>query len=288
MIEGAALRITEPCAERWEDMPAAGQGRFCDRCQHQVLDLSRVTAAQALAHVLLFGGAATCARMRVDAQGGGVFRVEPSRPATRLPLWVAASLSAACSSSPPVTGVAPAGSHEHESCAPTARIETLAEPVAVSPASSAVGPDRDQDGVSDAEDSCPEVPGVPAAMGCPEVRRVVIVSMGALTILKQPTFKVGAAKLEPVHREILDEVARLLLATPSIKQVVVLGHTDVSERSSLSLARASAVVDYLVKQGVDPNVLEARGAGSAKPIVVPDSPDARERNRRVEFQIVER
>lgn len=57
-------------------------------------------------------------------------------------------------------------------------------------------------------------------------------------------------------------------------------------RRSTALA-LSAVVEYLVKRGANRAVLEARGAGSQKPLADNATPEGRARNRRVDFSIQE-
>jgi len=55
----------------------------------------------------------------------------------------------------------------------------------------------------------------------------------------------------------------------------------------LSEERAVAVKNALEKRGVDGGRLEARGFGETRPIRPNKSPGGRQRNRRVEFVIVE-
>ena len=55
----------------------------------------------------------------------------------------------------------------------------------------------------------------------------------------------------------------------------------------LSKARAEAVKEYLVKRGVNPNKLRAKGYGSTKPIADNETVEGRKLNRRVEFIILE-
>ena len=74
--------------------------------------------------------------------------------------------------------------------------------------------------------------------------------------------------------------------------ITVAGHTDDqgSDASNVALSqgRANAVLEYLVKKGVDRARLTAKGYGEAKPIV-PNTDDAsRATNRRVEFVILAR
>ena len=67
----------------------------------------------------------------------------------------------------------------------------------------------------------------------------------------------------------------------------VAGHTDSSANDAINVplaeARAQAVVDYLVAEGVDADRLTARGYGSSRPLVDNATPEGRAQNRRVEI-----
>lgn len=80
---------------------------------------------------------------------------------------------------------------------------------------------------------------------------------------------------------ILDELAVLLEASPQYVKVEVQVHTD--DRGSpraRSRARAQAVVDHLVQQGVARDRLVARGLGDASPLAVNLTPEGRRQNNR--------
>ena len=72
-------------------------------------------------------------------------------------------------------------------------------------------------------------------------------------------------------------------------QLQVEGHTDVQGDAAanlrLSQRRAQAVVDALVRQGVSAKRLQAQGHGEAKLLDPGDTPEAHERNRRIEFHL---
>jgi len=154
--------------------------------------------------------------------------------------------------------------------------------------------DFDQDGVPDASDACPREPGQPSPEpdknGCPQfIRRVE--GSTEIQILKKVEFATNSATILPRSYPILDEVVRLLKANPDIKRVAVQGHTD--SRGSrelnarLSQARADSVMRYLTEHGIAASRLEAKGYGPDKPIDTNDTDEGRQRNRRVEFHILE-
>ena len=70
---------------------------------------------------------------------------------------------------------------------------------------------------------------------------------------------------------------------------VVEGHTDstgsAKTNERLSAARANAVKDYLVKNGVDASRLDAKGYGPSQPIDTNDTRAGRANNRRVEIKV---
>jgi len=70
------------------------------------------------------------------------------------------------------------------------------------------------------------------------------------------------------------------------------GHTDDEGADdynlTLSQGRAEAVVQYLIKVGIEPARLSAKGFGETKPIDKAKTKAAKARNRRVEFTIVKK
>ena len=72
--------------------------------------------------------------------------------------------------------------------------------------------------------------------------------------------------------------------------LTVKGHTDamgdVAANKALSQKRAQAVVDYLVKQGVDPAQLQAVGYGSEQPVADNATAEGQFKNRRIEFEVL--
>ena len=113
-------------------------------------------------------------------------------------------------------------------------------------------------------------------------------------MLDQVLFDSGKAQLRRSAYPILDKVAKVLQEVPD-QPVGVEGHTDNvpikhsgwANNEALSLARANAVVDYLVdKQGIDPGRLTAIGYGEERPIASNDTAVDRQKNRRVEIIIL--
>lgn len=57
------LHIPQPCSENWNDMKIVQDGRFCDACQHNVMDFTHMSKAEVLHYLLLNPGKKTCGRL---------------------------------------------------------------------------------------------------------------------------------------------------------------------------------------------------------------------------------
>ncbi len=154
--------------------------------------------------------------------------------------------------------------------------------------------DTDGDGVPDTRDLCPNEPiragQDPATSdGCPKLAEI---AANRIVITERIYFEEGRATLLPDSTPVLEAVAALLTEHPEITDLLVEGHTnDVGDDAfnyDLSDKRAAAVVDWLVKAGVDRNRLASKGYGETRPLVPNDSDEHRAQNRRVEFTIVSR
>lgn len=151
-------------------------------------------------------------------------------------------------------------------------------------------PERDTDGdsVLDHRDNCPREPGAPDNQGCAaKQRQLVLIRQDRLELRERIAFDAGTATVQPRSFPLLDNVAQVLRAHPELSPVLVESHTDnrgdAEANRALSLARANAVRDYLVGQGVPPARLEARGHGPDRPIASNETSQGREANRRVEL-----
>jgi outer membrane protein OmpA-like peptidoglycan-associated protein len=109
---------------------------------------------------------------------------------------------------------------------------------------------------------------------------------GLAVSLSDLLFPSGKAALLPATRLKLAKVAGVLLTYPRVR-VSVEGHADATGRPALnqrlSLRRAQAVRDFLVRQGVPSGACSAAGFGSARPLASNADPAGRQQNRRVEL-----
>jgi outer membrane protein OmpA-like peptidoglycan-associated protein len=150
--------------------------------------------------------------------------------------------------------------------------------------------DNDKDTVLDALDRCPNEAGLPSEGGCPKPYEHIRVTEEKIELGQAIFFQSGKSAIMPRSFALLDEVAAVLSARPSM-QVRVEGHTDGRGSRSLNLrlsqARAEAVQGYLVGKGIGSDRMEAKGYGPEQPIDDNKTATGRERNRRVEFMITQ-
>lgn len=119
----------------------------------------------------------------------------------------------------------------------------------------------------------------------------IVVEQREIRILEKVQFESAKAVLRPASYSLLNEVAAVILGNPGIGRVEVGGHTDNKGTEELNLAlsqeRADAVVEYLAAQGVPREQLLAQGYGETRPIDTNKTESGRERNRRVEFRLLD-
>jgi len=120
---------------------------------------------------------------------------------------------------------------------------------------------------------------------------LIVVEKDRITLKKKIQFAKNSAKIVGNSKIILDMVIDAINSNPKIKKVTIEGHTDDTgirdKNIKLSQERANAVKDYLVKNGIRPEILNAIGYGPDKPTSSNKSAKGREQNRRVEFVIEE-
>ncbi len=102
-------------------------------------------------------------------------------------------------------------------------------------------------------------------------------------------FPTGKYNLNPQAQADLTKFAANLINNPDT-DVTIIGYTDntgsYSVNEKLSNQRANSVRDYLIKCGVDPSRLTAKGIPMADYIASNDTPEGRALNRRVEIYIM--
>jgi outer membrane protein OmpA-like peptidoglycan-associated protein len=163
------------------------------------------------------------------------------------------------------------------------------------PADGCPNSDRDGDGVLDADDRCPDQAethnGFQDEDGCPDEAPRVALTEKALTIRDKLFFETGKSEIGAVSLGTIDEIAKVLAATPAVELIEIQGHADnmgAPDRNlQITQARASAVRRALIERGVAPTRITAVGYGEYCPVAA-NLPDrgGNEQNRRVEFRIL--
>jgi len=122
----------------------------------------------------------------------------------------------------------------------------------------------------------------------PEPKPQIILEKGKTVILGGITFATGSSRLKKESEATLEQLYAALRANDQLV-VEIAGYTDnqgkEEKNKKLSLARAKAVKDWLVKKGIGEGRLSASGMGSSDPIAPNDAPPGRAKNRRIEFHV---
>jgi outer membrane protein OmpA-like peptidoglycan-associated protein len=101
-------------------------------------------------------------------------------------------------------------------------------------------------------------------------------------------FDSGKATLRESPNTLLDNIAVVVAKCPSTR-IEIGGHTDrtgsYKVNMFLSRARAAAVSEYLVLKGVPAARLASKGYGATVPLDPAATPEAYQKNRRIEFRV---
>lgn len=151
-------------------------------------------------------------------------------------------------------------------------------------------PDRDGDGVNDEEDKCPDTPGPVENRGCPvvmpEIKKEIQEKINYTA--KNILFKLGSDQLTDGSHLALDDLAALLHDHPEY-HLSIEGYTDNAgspERNLLlSQKRAASVKHYLIRKGISPGKLSAKGFGQELPVADNATAAGQAANRRVELKL---
>ncbi|MGB3143028.1 MAG: DUF5723 family protein [Maribacter sp.] len=150
-------------------------------------------------------------------------------------------------------------------------------------------PDTDGDSVIDKDDECPTEMGTVANNGCPEPEVTAEVQNSLNEYARTILFTTGKSSIKDESTPVLVDIVRILNEYPNAKFTVE-GHTDsigsVETNQKLSDSRAQSVMKFLIKEGIDASRLTAIGYGESKPIATNMYKDGRQKNRRVEINLV--
>ncbi|MDD2385846.1 MAG: OmpA family protein [Bacteroidales bacterium] len=115
------------------------------------------------------------------------------------------------------------------------------------------------------------------------------IELPKLFTLDNVYFDTGKSTLKPSSYEELNNLYKYL----SLKKTTVVeiaGHTDDigSDELNMTLSqnRANSVRNYLIKKGISPDRIIAKGYGETQPIAINDSDENRAKNRRTEVRLI--
>ena len=147
--------------------------------------------------------------------------------------------------------------------------------------------DSDNDGLLDKDDDCPNTPGPKTNKGCPVIEQAVIEVLK--TAFDNLEFESAKDVIFESSKPSLNELAEVLKKKTTWK-LEITGHTDNVGDDNINLVlskkRAEALKAYLMSQGVEEARLLTLFYGETKPIAPNDTPEGRQKNRRVEMKII--
>ena len=193
-----------------------------------------------------------------------------------------------CAATPANTGVNERGCPVQRVITTTVEPQVLGEVVVVS-TSPVVGEvvetseviimtDSDGDGVDDDQDQCADTPAGFSvnSIGC-AVKKTLDVQ-----------FDSGSFHVTPASKPRIKKFAQFLKRYPNA-HVRIVGYTDASgnriQNKILSTQRAQSVKNLLITYGIPGSKITVIGKGDLSPIATNDTPEGREKNRRIEAEI---
>lgn len=151
--------------------------------------------------------------------------------------------------------------------------------------------DTDGDGIPDDKDKCPKEPetrnGFEDQDGCPDTVPEAVKKFTG--VVQGIFFDQNKATIRAQSSPVLGKAAKVFAQFPSVN-IEISGHTssegDEAFNQQLSVDRAQAVKDWLVKAGTPAERITIRGAGPSEPIADNKTGAGREKNRRIEFKLL--
>jgi OOP family OmpA-OmpF porin len=110
-----------------------------------------------------------------------------------------------------------------------------------------------------------------------------------VTLAADVLFDFDKSVVKPAGKAKLDDLATKVRDI-NLEVVIAIGHTDSigsdAYNQKLSVRRAESVKAYLVSKGVEPNRIYTEGKGEKQPVASNKTKDGRQKNRRVEIEVI--
>jgi outer membrane protein OmpA-like peptidoglycan-associated protein/opacity protein-like surface antigen len=152
--------------------------------------------------------------------------------------------------------------------------------------------DPDKDGVNAPNDKCPDQAEIKNGFddedGCPdEIPEKIRKFTG---VIKGIEFDTGKDTIRAASDGVLNGALIVLQEYPKTR-IEISGHTDdvgkPEDNMDLSRRRAESVKNWFVTKGIDAKRIETKGAGPTEPIADNKGPVGRQKNRRIEFKLIQ-
>jgi OmpA-OmpF porin, OOP family len=108
-------------------------------------------------------------------------------------------------------------------------------------------------------------------------------------VLDNVLFDTGKASLKGSSFKALNNLVELMKMKSGMI-IEIGGHTDNTGKHDINLklsqSRANTVRNYLIKKGITPNRVKAKGYGDTQPVAPNDTEEGRKQNRRTEVNII--
>jgi chemotaxis protein MotB len=153
-----------------------------------------------------------------------------------------------------------------------------------------------QSSAAQASQSAAEMAALKREMAADKVRVSRLQDAIKFTVNSDLLFRPGSWEMSKEGQEVIGKLAPRLSPFQQAK-IVVNGYTDnapvgralqrqgITSNEVLSQKRAETVMQYLITQGVKPEMISAQGRGEADPIASNKTAEGRAQNRRVELTL---
>jgi OmpA-OmpF porin, OOP family len=129
----------------------------------------------------------------------------------------------------------------------------------------------------------PPAPPAPVAKVCPKP------TSEKVTFAADALFDFDKSVVKPEGKARLDDLTSKL-KDMNLEVIIAVGHTDAigsdAYNQKLSVRRADAVKAYIVSKGIEANRVYTEGKGKKQPVADNKTKEGRDKNRRVEIEVV--